>query len=69
MNRIAAAGLAALVVSTLPVMGADEKAAVSREQVERAVTAASPNLPPDLQARVEQDQTMHDCSQYTPFTS
>lgn len=64
MNRIAAAGLAALVVSTLPVMGADEKAAVSREQVERAVTAAWPNLPPDLQARVEQDQTMHDCSQY-----
>ncbi|MBL8585498.1 MAG: sulfur oxidation c-type cytochrome SoxX, partial [Bradyrhizobiaceae bacterium] len=64
MNRIACAALAALALSTLPVLGAEEKSAVSREQVERAVAAAWSKLPPELQARVEQDQTMRDCSQY-----
>lgn len=64
MNRIACAGLAVLALSTLPALGAEEKSTVSREQVERAVAAAWSKLPPELQARVEQDQTMRDCSQY-----
>lgn len=64
MNRIAAAALTAFVVGATPILAADEKAAVTPQQVERAVAAAWPNLPPDMQARVEQDETMQECSKY-----
>ncbi|MEZ5786614.1 MAG: sulfur oxidation c-type cytochrome SoxX [Xanthobacteraceae bacterium] len=64
MNKIIAAVLAASVVGTAPILAADEKVTVTPEQVERAVAAAWPNLPPDMQARVDQDETMKECSQY-----
>ncbi|WP_245431079.1 sulfur oxidation c-type cytochrome SoxX [Rhodoplanes roseus] len=37
---------------------------ISRETLERAVAAAWKGLPPDLAARVVQDETMRICSQY-----
>lgn len=64
MNKIAAAALAAFVIAAAPVRAADEKTIVSQEQIDRAVAAAWRNLPAELQARVEQDQTMRECSQH-----
>jgi sulfur-oxidizing protein SoxX len=56
--------LAASFVAATHAIGADEKAAVTQEQLERAVAEAWKNLPPEMQARVEQDDTMRACSQY-----
>ncbi|RAI35360.1 sulfur oxidation c-type cytochrome SoxX [Rhodoplanes serenus] len=44
--------------------GADVAPGISRERLEQAVAAAWKNLPPDMQARVVQDETMQLCSQY-----
>jgi L-cysteine S-thiosulfotransferase len=54
-----AAGLA-LAVTALP-LAAQE---VTREQVEAVVADAFRNAPPELQARVQQDETNAICSQY-----
>jgi sulfur-oxidizing protein SoxX len=57
--------LAALFAAALiPFAAADAADAIDPARVERAVAAAWRNLPADLQARVEQDETMRLCSQY-----
>ena len=43
---------------------AQEKAAVSPEVLEKAVTQSWPKLPPELQARLEQDETARECTTY-----
>jgi sulfur-oxidizing protein SoxX len=69
LRIIFAAGAAALVLSG-PVSAADVKPStemapgITRERLEQAVAAAWKNLPPDMQARVVQDETMQVCSQY-----
>jgi sulfur-oxidizing protein SoxX len=61
---IALAAFAAIALAASAAAAAEKKSAVSAEDVERAVAAAWRNLPPELQARVDQDQTMRECSQY-----
>ncbi|BBF91994.1 sulfur oxidation c-type cytochrome SoxX [Blastochloris tepida] len=57
--------LAALCAAAFaPVVTAHAADAIDPARVERAVAEAWRNLPPDLQARVEQDETMRLCSQY-----
>ena len=43
---------------------AQDRAAVSPEVLEKAVTQSWPKLPPELQARLEQDETARDCTTY-----
>jgi len=43
---------------------AQDKATVSPEALEKAVTQSWPKLPPELQARMEQDETARDCTTY-----
>lgn len=64
MTRIAAAALAALAVAVAPTLAADDKKTVTHEEVERVVSASWKGLPPDMQARVDQDETMRECSQH-----
>jgi L-cysteine S-thiosulfotransferase len=42
----------------------DNKAAVSPDVLEKAVSQSWPKLPPELQARLEQDATARDCTTY-----
>jgi sulfur-oxidizing protein SoxX len=58
--RTASLALAAL----LAVPALAETPAITPERLAAAVAAAWPNLPPELQARVDQDETMAICSQH-----
>jgi sulfur-oxidizing protein SoxX len=62
MIRTTLAALSAAVL--FPFAAADAADAIDPARVERAVAASWRSLPPELQARVDQDETMRLCSQY-----
>ncbi|NVO13155.1 MAG: sulfur oxidation c-type cytochrome SoxX [Rhodoplanes sp.] len=75
MIRIFYATFVAALLLSAPVSAADEKPVagakpgevapgIGRDRLEQAVAAAWAGLPPDMQARVTQDDTMRVCSQY-----
>lgn len=66
MTRITLAALCAAVLAQPAAHVAPARAddLVDPARVERAVAASWRNLPPELQARVDQDETMRLCSQY-----
>jgi sulfur-oxidizing protein SoxX len=62
MIRTTLAALSAAVL--IPFAAADAADTIDPARVERAVAASWRNLPAELQARVDQDETMRLCSQY-----
>jgi sulfur-oxidizing protein SoxX len=55
---------AALALGLAGTAAAQDKAAVAPEVLDRAVTQSWPKLTPELQARIEQDETARECSIY-----
>jgi sulfur-oxidizing protein SoxX len=55
---------AALALGMVGTATAQDKAAVSSEVLEKAVTQSWPKLPSELQARLEQDETARQCTTY-----